>query len=253
MPGDGRKRGRGHDVEGGAPGRALVRERLAALGTLSAGVAHEVNTPLAGVAGFARLLLDETPGDDPRRTLVEKIERQAFRASRLVSSLLDLARGKPREFARLEPAALAEEAAEALADESTARRASLDVVAAPSLPAVSGHRDALVQALVNITKNGLEAVSAPRAAGAPPPAVTLRVAEGDGCVLFSVEDNGPGLTEAEAARVFDPFYSTKTAQGGTGLGLAIARDIIQAHGGTLTVMSARERGARFTVSLPAAT
>src|SRR5450830_182903 len=234
--------------------RALAdRERLAALGTLSAGVAHEVNTPLAGVAGFARLLLDETPTDDPRRTLVEKIERQAFRASRLVSSLLDLARGKPREFARLEPAELAKEAAWALADESAARRASLDVDAAPGLPAVSGHRDALVQALVNLAKNGLEAVTSPRAAGDPPPAVTLRVAADDGHVLFSVEDNGPGLTDAEAARVFEPFYSTKTAKGGTGLGLAIARDIIQAHGGTLTVTSAGERGARFTVSLPAAT
>ncbi|MFI5119336.1 MAG: ATP-binding protein [Thermoanaerobaculia bacterium] len=234
--------------------RALAdRERLAALGTLSAGVAHEVNTPLAGVAGFARLLLDETPHDDPRRTLVEKIERQAFRASRLVGSLLDLARGKPREFVRVDPAVLAEETGWALADESAARRASLDVDVAPGLPAVSGHRDALVQVLVNLAKNGLEAVSSPRAAGDPPPAVRLSVAADDGHVLFSVEDNGPGLTEAEAARVFEPFYSTKTAKGGTGLGLAIARDIIQAHGGTLTVTSAGGRGARFTVSLPAAT
>jgi hypothetical protein len=234
--------------------RALAdRERLAALGTLSAGVAHEVNTPLAGVAGFARLLLDETPGDDPRRTLVEKIERQAFRASRLVSSLLDLARGKPREFVRLDPAALAEETGWALADESAARSATLDVEAPPGLPVVSGHRDALVQVLVNLAKNGLEAVTSPRAADDPPPAVTLRVAADDGHVLFSVEDNGPGLTDVEAAHVFEPFYSTKTAKGGTGLGLAIARDIIQAHGGTLTVTSAGERGARFTVSLPAAT
>jgi signal transduction histidine kinase len=234
--------------------RALAdRERLAALGTLSAGVAHEVNTPLAGVAGYARLLLDETPKDDPRRTLVEKIERQAFRASRLVGSLLDLARGRPREFARLEPAALAEEAASALADESAARRAPLEVVAAHPLPAVSGHRDALVQVLVNLAKNALEAVTLPRAVADPPPSVVLRVGAADGRVLFSVEDNGPGLTDAQAARVFDPFYSTKTAQGGTGLGLAIARDIIHAHGGTLTVTSAGERGARFTVSLPAAT
>ncbi len=239
--------------------RALSdRERLAALGTLSAGVAHEVNTPLAGVAGFARLLLDETPGDDPRRTLVEKIERQAFRASRLVGSLLDLARGRPREFARLEPKALAEEAAWALADEAAARRTPLEIESEPSLPAVSGHRDALVQVLVNLAKNALEAVTLPRAEADPAPRVTLRVFSEDGHVQFSVEDNGPGLTDAEAARVFDPFYSTKTSQGGTGLGLAIARDIIQAHGGTLTVTSANAtsadaRGARFTVSLPAAT
>ena len=233
--------------------RALAdQERLTALGTLSAGVAHEVNTPLAGVAGFARLLLDETPGDDPRRKLVEKIERQAFRASRLVGSLLDLARGRPREFARLEPAALAEEAASALVDETAARRTPLEIVAARPLPAVSGHRDALVQVLVNLAKNALEAVSLPRDAADAPPAVTMRVAAKGGCVEISVEDNGPGLTDAQAARVFDPFYSTKTAQGGTGLGLAIARDIIQAHGGTLMVTSAAGRGARFTVSLPTA-
>ena len=80
------------------------RDRLSALSNLSAGVAHEVNTPLTGVASFARLLLDETAADDPRRPLLEKIERQAFRAARLVGSLLDLARGRPREMASLEPA-----------------------------------------------------------------------------------------------------------------------------------------------------
>jgi len=82
------------------------------------------------------------------------------------------------------------------------------------------------------------------------PAVLLALRSDGGRVSFDVIDNGPGLTPNESARVFEPFYSTKKAQGGTGLGLAIARDIIQAHGGTMSVDSAPGRGSRFTVSLP---
>jgi signal transduction histidine kinase len=232
--------------------RALAdRERLTALGTLSAGVAHEVNTPLAGVAGFARLLLDETPGDDPRRALVEKIERQAFRASRLVGSLLDLARGRPREIEPLDPSDVAREAVRALEDEGAARGAALRLVLPERTPPVAGHRDALVQVLVNLVKNGIEASTSSGPARPDSPEVALCVSSGEGKVRFDVTDNGPGLTAEGAARVFEPFYSTKTAQGGTGLGLSMARDIIRAHGGTLTAAPGSP-GARFTVTLPAA-
>jgi len=231
--------------------RALAdRERLAALGTLSAGVAHEVNTPLTGVAGFARLLLDETPADDPRRGLLEKIERQAFRASRLVGSLLDLARGRPRERVPVDPATLAREARRAFEDEIDARGVTLTVDIPREVPAIPGHADALLQVLVNLLKNGVEAASGVARRDGPPPAVTLRVLPREDRVVFEVEDNGPGLSSDHAARVFEPFYSTKTAQGGTGLGLAIARDIIQAHGGTLDADTRPGGGARFTVSLP---
>ena len=228
------------------------RERLAALGTLSAGVAHEVNTPLTGVAGFARLLLDETPAHDPRRRLLEKIERQAFRASRLVGSLLDLARGRPRERVPLDPRDLAREAGRALEDEGSARGVTVRLDLPGTAPTVLGHSDALVQVLVNLLKNGLEAAtSVPRDATSPP-VVALRLRADDGLVVFEVEDNGPGLLPEEAERIFQPFYSTKTAQGGTGLGLSIAGDIIRAHGGSLSVSSSPGHGSRFTVSLPAA-
>ncbi len=235
--------------------RALAdRERLAALGTLSAGVAHEVNTPLAGVAGFARLLLDETPGDDPRRTLVEKIERQAFRASRLVSSLLDLARGKPARVRAPRPCrprrgdrmgARGRERGAARVPRRRGGARPPGRLRSSRRPRPGARESRQERARSGRRRRARPAIRRPRS--------RLRVAADDGHVLFSVEDNGPGLTDAEAAHVFEPFYSTKTAKGGTGLGLAIARDIIQAHGGTLTVTSAGERGARFTVSLPAAT
>ncbi|MEO6323744.1 MAG: ATP-binding protein [Thermoanaerobaculia bacterium] len=233
--------------------RALVdRERLVALGTLSAGVAHEVNTPLTGVAGYARLLLEETTMNAPHRVLVEKIERQAFRASRLVGSLLDLARGRPRDLIRLDPCDVAREAARALDDEITSRRVTLHLELPSTAPAITGHSDALIQVLVNLVKNGVEASAARPDRNGSQGLVTLRVAAGDEDVLFEVEDDGVGMLREQANRVFEPFYSTKTAQGGTGLGLAIAGDIIRAHGGTLTVDSTPGQGSRFTVSLPRA-
>ena len=232
--------------------RALAdRERLAALGSLSAGVAHEVNTPLTGVAGFARVLLDETPSDDPRRPLLEKIERQAFRASRLVGSLLDLARGKPRERTSLDAVALARESARTFEEEVGARGVTLTLAEPHSELRVIGHGDALLQVLVNLLKNGAEAaLSAVRPAGSGGPVVALSVRAEEGSVFFVVEDNGPGFPPGGAERLFEPFYSTKTGQGGTGLGLTIARDIIRAHGGTLDVEPGPAGGARFTVRLP---
>jgi signal transduction histidine kinase len=120
------------------------------------------------------------------------------------------------------------------------------------VPAVAGHRDALVQVLVNLVKNGIESATAAGAARPASPEVVLSVTGGGGSVRFDVTDNGPGLASGDASRVFEPFFSTKTAQGGTGLGLSMARDIIRAHGGTLTAAPGSP-GARFTVTLPAAT
>jgi PAS domain S-box-containing protein len=229
------------------------RDRLSALSNLSAGVAHEVNTPLTGVASFARLLLDETPADDPRRPIVEKIERQAFRAARLVGSLLDLARGRPRDMAPLEPGDLVEEACRALEDDIRGRHVTLDVDLPPSLPRVLGHGDALVQVFVNLLKNAVEAASLPKEGRSGPGSVRITAAPSAGDVLFTVDDDGPGLSREEQARVFTPFHTTKGRQGGVGLGLAIAGDIIRAHGGSLAVGSSPGQGARFTVSLPAQT
>lgn len=227
------------------------RDRLQALGALSAGVAHEVNTPLAGVAGFARLLLDETPADDPRRPLVEKIERQAFRASRLVGALLDMARGRPRDLAALDAATLAREARRSLEDDIPHGRVDVDVrLGDGSGPRVRGHADALVQVLVNLLRNAIEACAAVASPDAPGRVVLSLRRDGD-AALFEVLDDGPGLSPEAREKAFEPFFSTKKAQGGTGLGLAIARDIIAAHGGTIVAEPAPGRGSRFLVRLPA--
>ncbi len=232
------------------------RERLDALSTLSAGVAHEVNTPLTGVASFTRLLLDETAPEDPRRPLMEKIERQAFRASRLVGSLLDLARGRPRELSPLSPADLVREAVTALREEIGARSIQLVEEVAPSIPRIAGHADALVQVFINLLKNAIEASWSRRPESGPAEGrangqVVFRVRHHAPNVIFDIEDDGPGLTKDQVSKIFEPFYSTKNAQGGVGLGLAIAGDIIRTHGGQVTVASEPGKGSRFSVALPA--
>lgn len=227
------------------------RERLAALSSLSAGVAHEVNTPLTGVASFARLVLDDTPEDDPRRPLLEKIEEQAFRASRLISSLLDLARGKPRDVSRLSAVDLAEEAVRSVSDEASAKRVTVSLAASSARAVLAGHGDALIQVLVNILKNGIEAVAARRADQRFGGQVSIAISEESGRVLFRIEDDGPGLPDSLRDRIFEPFTSTKTGQGGVGLGLAIASDIVKAHGGSISAEAVNPRGTRFVVSLPA--
>lgn len=227
------------------------RDRLSALSNLSAGVAHEVNTPLTGVASFARLLLDETPEGDPRRPIVEKIERQAFRAARLVGSLLDLARGRPRDLSPLEPGELVREACRALEDDVRGRSVRLDVDLPPALPRVLGHGDALVQVVVNLLKNAVDAVTPPKEGRPGPGRVRVSAVGSGGDVLLTVDDDGPGLSKEQQEKVFAPFHTTKAGQGGVGLGLAIAGDIIRAHGGSLSVESSPGAGARFTVSLPA--
>lgn len=133
------------------------------------------------------------------------------------------------------------------------RRVRLDVDLPEKLPNVLGHADALVQVLVNLLKNAIEAVAAPKEGRSGPGSVRIAAVPLAGSVVFSVEDDGPGLSRPEQERVFAPFHTTKAGQGGVGLGLAIAGDIIRAHGGSLAVDSTPGRGARFTVSLPAQT
>jgi signal transduction histidine kinase len=167
-----------------------------------------------------------------------------------MGSLLDLARGRPREMLPLDPRDLAREAGRALEDEAASRGVALNLDLPAEAPRLRGHGDALVQVLVNIVKNGIEAAAGVRHEGLSKGIVSLRLRIVDQKVHFEVEDNGPGMAPEESSRIFQPFYSTKTAQGGTGLGLTIAGDIIREHGGQLTVDSAPGSGSRFRVTLP---
>jgi signal transduction histidine kinase len=214
-------------------------EKLAGIGRLAAGVAHEINNPLAVILGYAKLLRRRSEGQLAADLGV--VEDEAVRAQEIVEGLLDLSR--PLAAAR-EPVELGPLCREAVARlEETGRLAGARVEV-QGAARVEGHAQKLRQVILNLVKNAAEAAGAGGR-------VEVRIAEAPGGgAEVAVADTGPGLSEAIRDRLFEPFFTTKPA--GTGLGLAVSQGIVQAHGGTLDVESPPGGGARFTVRLPAA-
>jgi two-component system, NtrC family, sensor kinase len=223
--------------------RLAQQERLAALGRLAAGLAHEVNTPVTGIASYAQLLKELTPAGDPRTPLVEKLEEQSFRVARIVSNLMELARPTGFERQLVDVAAVArEETAKVRPD---AERAGITVhCSAEGAAPVNGNRVQLELVMHNLLRNALQA--APEGGR-----VELSVGLGTDAVVVEVADSGPGIASDLAGRIFEPFVTTRQGRGGTGLGLAITRDIVQAHGGTIDVAHTSAAGTTLRVELPA--
>jgi two-component system NtrC family sensor kinase len=222
------------------------KERLAALGMLAAGVAHEVNTPITGISSYAQMLLAETDSADPRYELLKKVEKQTFRAANIVNNLLEFARDRSNEHRTLSLATVMSAALESLDDRL--RHTAAEVVWEPpaSPPLVTGGEQELQQVFVNLIGNALDAL------GHDGGRLELAVACNGDRVVATVSDDGPGIARAEQERIFRPFYSTKLAAGGTGLGLSISYQIVRRHGGDLRVQSEAGEGSRFIVELPRA-
>jgi two-component system NtrC family sensor kinase len=223
--------------------RALAeRERLASLGVLAAGVAHEVNTPIAGLSSYAQILLSETPPSDPRYPILKKMERQTFRAAHLVNNLLEFARPRPRTPMKTDLRGVLVNAAESVETAFAGRR--LELEADPDGPPalVIGDPRDLEQVFVNLLTNARDA--SPEGG-----VVTCHLERAGESIRVTIADRGPGLTPSAAERVFQPFYTTKKS-GGTGLGLAISRDIVRRHGGTIALSAREGGGAEARVELP---
>jgi len=223
------------------------KDRLAALGMLAAGVAHEVNTPITGISSYAQMLLSDTAENDPRYSLLKKVERQTFRAARIVNNLLEFARERQRERQPVAVLALLRECVELLGDRFERGRVALDWDLPPAADAILllAAEGELEQVFANLLGNALDAMS-----GQPGGRLGIAVASANGQVTIRVQDSGPGIPPEQLAAVFQPFYSTKLHRGGTGLGLTISHDIVQRHGGRLVVESVPGLGACFIVELP---
>jgi signal transduction histidine kinase len=231
--------------------RAERADRLKQLGEMAAGVAHEIRNPLNGIGGFASLLARDLPADDPRQRFVQAIAGGVADLNRTVSGLLEFTRD--RRIARRDtaPGALAAEVVALLRGELDARGADAAPVA---LDFVDGWRGGSIpldapqmrQVLLNLAQNAVHAVTEDRPQGGR---VRLGLSAGEaGALVLDVDDDGPGVPEAERATIFTPFYTTRPH--GTGLGLAISATIVQLHGGTITVETAPLGGARFRVTVP---
>jgi two-component system, NtrC family, sensor kinase len=219
------------------------KERLASLGLLAAGVAHEVNTPLTGISSYAQLLLADTPEDDPKYRLLKKMEQQTFRASNLVNNLLDLIANRPRSREVVSVDELVRNTVTLHEELLAAKHISVHCELLPLR--VRGNFQDLQQVLTNVLLNARDAV-------ADGGNISIGVSEQNELVVIRVRDDGKGIPPGIIGRIFDPLVTTRRGQGGTGLGLAISRRLVHACDGEITVESTPGEGAEFTIKLPRA-
>jgi signal transduction histidine kinase/CheY-like chemotaxis protein len=225
----------------------LHAQRLAAVGELVAGVAHELNNPLAAVVGTADLLRLR-PLDGRIGERLERISIQAQRAGKIVRALLTLARQTAPEWTLVDLNALLDDVVELCAYELRRARVSVARRFSRSLPQIVADPVQLQQVFTNLCLNACEAMHEAHGEGVLTLATRWDPAEGRAVV--DVSDDGPGIAPSHVDRVFEPFFTTKRGGKGMGLGLAICRRLVEHHGGVLAVESRSETGVTFTVALP---
>ncbi len=225
--------------------KLLQTEKLASIGQMISGIAHELNNPLTGVLGYAQLLMEGECPPAIRRDL-ERINQDALRCKKIIENLMRFAR---KERPRRSVVSLNEEV-EAVIE---LRRYHLTVgniqVAKeldPDLPYTLADAHQLQQVFLNIVNNAVDAMQEARGSGT----LTVRTAVRDARIHVEFEDDGPGIAPDHVARIFDPFFTTKEVGKGTGLGLSVSYEIVHEHGGEILVRSEPGKGATFTVALP---
>ena len=226
----------------------LKTARLAALGEMSAGVAHELNTPLAVIIGDIQLLLRELPGDSQRRNLFDDIKTCALRCKQIVQGLLTFSRQEQYVFYPVAINDVVQEAMKLVAYQIETDNIQISLDCADHIPAIEGNAQQLEQVLVNLllnAKQSFEGTDGSRLIG-----VQTGFDPSRSQVFVKVSDTGQGIRQENLTQIFDPFFTSKGVGRGTGLGLSVSLGIIQTHGGTVGVESEIGRGSTFTVYLP---
>jgi two-component system NtrC family sensor kinase len=220
-----------------------ISEKMASIGLLAAGVAHEVNTPLTGISSFTQMLLQGADEDDPRTRVLEKIERQTFRAAKIVNGLLNLARPAHVDSGPVDLNAVINDVLSLL--EHQLRNGSIQVrkELSPAPLLVQGIEYKLQQVFLNLFLNARDAM--PKGGW-----LTIATKVGASGATVEIADTGSGIPAEQLSRIYDPFFTTKEIGKGTGLGLSITYGILQEHEGTITCDSSIGHGTRFTLSLP---
>ncbi len=222
------------------------REKLSSIGLLAAGVAHEVNTPLTGVSSYTQMLLGMLSENDPKHALLQKVRRQADRATDIVTNLLNFSRtGSAAEFNQVDIHRVLDDTLQLL--EPQLRRSQIGIVRdyGDDLREVHGNSVKLQQVFTNLILNARDSISN----GNGRITLTTRNDE-DGLVMVEVADNGIGIAPENVAKIYDPFFTTKGVGGGTGLGLAVTYGIVQEHSGHISVASTPGLGSAFRITLP---
>jgi two-component system, NtrC family, sensor kinase len=219
-------------------------EKLTSLGLLAAGVAHEVNTPLAVISNYIQMLAKQMPEGDPRQGIIEKIVKQTFRASEIVNNLLNFSRTSATELADLDVNRVVEETLSLVAHPLKTSQIQVVKQLGPTLPAVRGSANKLQQVFLNLFLNARDAMPGGGM-------LEIRTTAHNGSVEIEVVDTGAGIPRDHIHRIFDPFFTTKATGRGTGLGLSVSYGIIKEHAGKIDVRSTPGKGTSFHVEFPA--
>jgi two-component system NtrC family sensor kinase len=222
-------------------------EKMSSIGVLAAGVAHEVNTPLAVISSYAQMLSKQLQGDEKLSGLLEKITRQTFRASEIVNNLLNFSRTSGTEFSEVDVNKVITDTLALLEHQFRTAKIKLQDELYPDLPMIVGNAGKLQQVFLNLFLNAKDAM---------PNGGTLHVSTNNGhAVTVRVSDTGSGIAQEHIARIYDPFFTTKNLvrEGqarGTGLGLSVTYGIIQEHAGKIYVESQPGEGTTFHLEFP---
>jgi PAS domain S-box-containing protein len=225
--------------------RLVQADKLSSIGLLAAGVAHEVNTPLAVISTYAQMLAKQISGDEQKAPLLEKIARQTFRASEIVNSLLNFSRTSPTEFVSVDLNKVIRETLALMEHQLTKTQVAATLTLDDKLPRIKGSPGKLQQVFLNLFLNARDAMERGGR-------LAVKTRAHDGHVLVTVNDSGAGITSENLEKIFDPFFTTKGAKKGTGLGLSVSYGIVREHGGNIEVQSTIGAGTQFELSFPEA-
>jgi len=223
--------------------RLIQTEKLSSIGLLAAGVAHEVNTPLAVISTYAQMLAKQIAGDAEKAPLLEKIAKQTFRASEIVNSLLNFSRTSTTEYVGVDLNKVLTETLTLIEHQLAKANIEVKVALDEKLPRIKGNTGKLQQVFLNLFLNARDAMEAGGV-------LAVKSSASDGLVRVTVADSGSGIAPEHVARVFDPFFTTKAARRGTGLGLSVTYGIVKEHSGEIEVESEVGAGTRFVVMFP---
>jgi two-component system sensor histidine kinase PilS (NtrC family) len=220
-------------------------ERLATIGQLAAGIAHEIRNPLASISGSVELLRQAPQTTDDDKALMAIVTREIERLDALITDMLELTNPRPRQVVRLDLAMLIGETLAVFKQDPTLGVVRIDASLPETPIAIDGDPGKLRQVLWNLLRNSADAI--PQGVTA----ISIAARRDGGRAVIEVADDGPGIQADVIQRIFDPFFSTKKR--GTGLGLATSQAIVVEHGGTIEVEPGAEKGTRFVIKLPLAT
>ncbi|HUI79185.1 MAG TPA: ATP-binding protein [Bryobacteraceae bacterium] len=223
--------------------RLVQADKLSSIGLLAAGVAHEVNTPLAVISTYAQMLAKQVADDSQKSMILDKIAKQTFRASEIVNSLLNFSRTSTTSFGQVDLNRVIQETLSLLEHQLQKSGIQVKTELAPALAMVNGNTGKLQQVLLNLFLNARDAMSSGGT-------LEVRTWSDESGARIEVADSGPGIPLEHMHRIYDPFFTTKGARKGTGLGLSVTYGIIQEHGGSIEVSNRRSGGARFRIDLP---